>query len=141
MFEGTIRASAIVKGIVMASQPANTTITVARRVRSLRKGLRHNNVKALVNRMRPQIMSVPSEEVQIARTFDTTSDHVTTALAGAGNKGLPIVVHLRDETTFAAAAEGIDTLDFPVRVGEDAFLQKSAATLADDLHQELRDVA
>lgn len=124
----------------MASQPANQTISVFRRVRSFRRGLRHNNIKALVNRMRPQIMSVPSEEVQIDRTFDTTSDHVTTALAKAGNKGLPVVVFLREETTLAEAVSGVSDLGFPVRIGEDAFLEKQSTALTDDLHQDLRDV-
>lgn len=125
----------------MASQPANTTISVARRVRSYRNGLRHNNLKSLVNRMRPQIMSVPGEETQILRTFDASSDpQVTTSLAVAGNKQLPVVVFLRAEVTLQDAVDGITNLAFPVKIGGDRFLNKDSTSLTDDLHQDLRDV-
>jgi|GEM_PF-3668580 len=122
----------------MASQPANASIRVHRRVRSYRQMIRHNNVKAMVNRMRPLIMSVPSRETQILSTFDGDANIVQTNLT-SDRRGLPIVRYLRPVVPFQTAAENIAGLNFPVVIGQDSFLEKSDANVADDLHQNLRD--
>lgn len=126
----------------MASNPANTDITVARRVRSYRQMLRHNNIHAMVNRIRPLVMSVVGEETldRVWRAADTDSDIVTTALTEGRGTGLPVVRGLKEVTTLAEAVAGISNLDFPVQIGQDKFLNKSSGNLSDDLHQDLRDV-
>ncbi|MHA2231327.1 MAG: hypothetical protein ACXAB4_02435 [Candidatus Hodarchaeales archaeon] len=126
----------------MASQPANVEILVKRRVRSYRQNLRHNNVHALVNRLRPLVMSVPSEETLdlTVRVADPDDDIVTTALLEGRGSGLPVVRGLAPVTTLAEAVAGVADLDFPVRIGQDLFLNKSDAAVTDDLHQNLRDV-
>ena len=122
----------------MASQPANATIRVHRRVRSYRQMIRHNNIKAMCNRMRPLIMSVPSRETQILSTFDGGANIVATALTN-NRRGLPIVRYIRPVVPVGTTAENIAGLNFPVTIGQDKFLEKSTANVADDLHQDLRD--
>ena len=117
----------------MASQPANSTIAVHRRVRAYRQDLRHNTIKDLTMRMRPLIMSVPGEEVLVSQTLDAV-------ITDAFRYGHPVVRLLREVTTFEEAAEGISGLEFPIEVGRDKFLNKDAAHVREDLHQDLRDV-
>ena len=117
----------------MASQPANSTIAVHRRVRSYRQDLRHNSIKDLTMRMRPLIMSVVGEEVLVTESRDAV-------VTDAFRNGHPVVRSLREVTTFEEAAEGISGLNFPVQIGRDKFLEKSDANVADDLQQDLRDV-
>jgi hypothetical protein len=87
-------------------------------------------------------MSVPGEETLdlTVRTADTDSDIVTTALTEGRGTGLPIVRGLKAVTTLPAAVSGVASLDFPVVIGQDRFLNKADANVADDLHQDLRDV-
>jgi hypothetical protein len=126
----------------MASQPANVDILVKRRVRAYRQDLRHDSVHAVVNRLRPLVMSVPSEETLglTVRVSDVDDDVVTTALLEGRGSGLPVVRGLAPVTTLAEAVAGVADLDFPVRIGADVFLNKSDANVTDDLHQNLRDV-
>jgi len=126
----------------MASQPANTEIEVKRRLRSYRQNLRHNNIHGLVNRLRPLVMSIPGEETLdlTVRATDTDEDVVTTALLAGRGTGLPVVRGLREVTTLVEAVDGIANLEFPVRIGQDVFLNKASGSLTDDLHQDLRDV-
>ena len=126
----------------MASQPSNTEISVKRRVRSYRQNLRHNNVHGLVNRLRPLVMSVPAEETLdlTVRTTDTDDDVVTTALLEGRGSGLPIVRGLAPVVSLAEAVAGVANLGFPVRIGQDVFLEKADGFEGDDLHQDLRDV-
>lgn len=121
----------------MASQPANADIRVHRRVRSYRQMIRHNNIKAMVNRMRPLIMSVPSRETQILSTFDGDAGIVQTNLT-SNRRGLPIVRYIRPVVPFETAAENIAGLNFPVVIGQDKFLENSDANVRNDLHQDLR---
>lgn len=126
----------------MASQPANVEISVKRRVRSYRQNLRHNNVHGLVNRLRPLVMSVPSEETLdlTVRVADVDDDVVTTALLEGRGSGLPVVRGLAPVTTLVEAVAGVANLEFPVRIGQDVFLNKADGSLTEDLHQDLRDV-
>ena len=126
----------------MASQPANVEILVKRRVRSYRQNIRHNNIHGLVNRLRPLVMSIPSEETLdfTVRAADLDDDIVTTALLEGRGSGLPVVRGLAPVTTLAEAVAAMTNLDFPVRIGQDLFLNKADANVTDDLHQNLRDV-
>jgi hypothetical protein len=147
----------------MASQPANTDISVRYMVRAYRQDLRHESVLALLGfpGMRPAVMAIPGglktnggsfqagdvlkSEILVSETRDTTDfDVVTTALLGArinGNQsGLPVVRFLRATVSAAAAVAGIPHLDMPLRLGRDIFLFKRAGFLTDDLYQDLRNV-
>lgn len=126
----------------MASQPANVDILVKRRVRSYRQNLRHNNIHGLVNRLRGQVMSIPARETLDLtwRGTDTDSDIVTTALTEGRGTGLPVVRGLKPVVTLPEAVAGVADLDFPVVIGQDRFLNKADANVADDLHQDNRDV-
>lgn len=147
----------------MASQPANTDISVRYVVRAYRQDLRHEAVLALLGfpGMRPAVMSVPGGlktnggsfvagtnlkgETLISATRDTAADDVvTTALLGArldgALSGLPVVRFLKATVTAAAAVAGIPKLDMPLRLGRDIFLFKRAGFLTDDIQQDLRNV-
>lgn len=121
----------------MASQPANAAILVHRRVRSYRQMIRHNNLKAMCNRMRPLVMSVPSRETQILSTFDGDANIVQTNIT-SNRRGLPIVRYLRPVVPFQTAAENIAGLNFPVVIGQDKFLEKDDTNVADDIQGDLR---
>lgn len=125
----------------MASQPANTDISVKYTVRSYRQDLRHNSVHAMVNRMRPLVMSVPAEETLevTVRSTDTDDDVVTTALLEGRGSGLPLVRELRPVVTLADAVAGLTDIEL-VRIGADVFIQKSDGNETDDLHEEVRDL-
>lgn len=124
------------------TQPANVDILVKRRVRSYRQNLRHNNIHGLVNRLRGQVMSVPARETLdlTYRSTDADSDVVTTSLTEGRGTGLPVVRGLKPVVSLAEAVAGISSLDFPVVIGQDRFLNKSDSALGDDLHQNTRDV-
>ncbi|MCK9557760.1 MAG: hypothetical protein M0R50_06935 [Candidatus Cloacimonetes bacterium] len=126
----------------MSAQPANTSISVYRNVRSYRKALRHEAVAALTKRLRPLIMSVPGEEVLVGvLTRDTTvqdfSPYCGEARFGAG-RGFPIVVGLYQIKTFGAAQEGLPGIDFAFQIGSDMFLANVHASLTRDLQGDLR---
>ena len=122
----------------MASQPANTTIEVFRRIRAQRDDQLHTSVKHRTTPFGTQVMSVPGEEILVVETRD--SSFVTDAF----RFGHPVVVSPRVKATFEDAAESIADLNFPVRLPgnpRDVFLEKSPGNNQDDLHQELRDIA
>ncbi len=126
----------------MSAQPANTSISVYRNVRSYRKALRHEAVAALTKRLRPLIMSVPGEEILVGvLTRDTTlqdfSPYCGEARFGAG-RGFPIVVGLYQVKTFATAQENLPSIDFAFQIGSDMFLTNVAAGLTRDLQGDLR---
>lgn len=129
----------------MASQPANSTISVFRRVRSQRDLPFHRSTFETFQRVNPQVMVVPGQEhLGVTETRETLPDGAAildTSLITARAQGLPIVRYTQSAPTLEEAAESISGLNFPVRIGQDAFLEKSSANVADDLHQELRDIA
>lgn len=127
----------------MASQPANAEINVLRRVRSYRQNIRHNSIKALVNRMRSLVMSVPNRETQVFPERD--GEVIVTTSVDCQKKGLPVTVKLRPVLSYEEAiaglkGSGVPTIEFPVTIGQDRFVNKTPANATDDLHQELRDV-
>lgn len=122
----------------MASQPANTTISVNRRIRAMRDDQLHTSVKHRTTPFEDLVMSVPGEEILVTETRDSTF------LSDAFRFGHPIVVEPRTKALFETAAEGIANLDFPVRLPgnpRDAFLQKTSGNEGDDIHANLRAVA
>lgn len=128
----------------MASQPANTLISVFRRVRSYRNDLRHESVEAITKRLRGLVMSVPGCEILTGvLTRDTAvadlSPYMGEARFGA-NRGFPIVIGAKDFVTFEEAQEGMPNIDFGFQIGRDKFLEPTTAGLGDDQHQDLRDL-
>jgi hypothetical protein len=92
-------------------------------------------------------MSIPggqdSSDARVDETLiDATRDGSTLVTTSVDEQktGLPVVRFLKTVTTFEDAAEGMSDLQFPIRIGRDAFLRKTSGNLTDDLHQELRDV-
>lgn len=122
----------------MASQPANTDISVFRRVRAYRNQRRHESVEAIIKRLRPLIMSVPSEEFL---TGVLTRDTGTSDFSVWGRDGQPIVIGVLPDTTFAQAQENITGVDFAIQIGADKFLNHDANNIGTrDLHQDTRDL-
>jgi len=127
----------------MASQPANSTISVEYTVRSYRQALRQEAILPLLGgvlggNMRGAVMSVPGREFLVDETRDNTV-LVTTAL-DENRDGLPVVRFLSPVVTLKAAVDGIADLAFPKRIGRDVFLLKDSTHLTDDLHADLRSV-
>jgi len=136
----------------MASQPANTLISVRYTVRSYRDGVRHEAVLPLLGGvlgggMRGLKMSVPGDETLMTETRETLgageSAILNTSLTEGRNSGLPVVRHFKTVTT---AKEAVDNATFGanlapmVRIGRDVFFHKKDAFLTNDLHEQLRGV-
>lgn len=129
----------------MAGQPANTDIKVYRALRTYRQAHRHESVGALIKRLRPQVLSVPGEEVLVgALTRDTNtadfSPYMGEARHNAG-RGFPIVVGLLGQVSASNAATNLPDIDFPFQIGENTFITNTEAGLTGDLHQDARDLA
>ena len=137
----------------MSAQPANTSISVYRNVRSYRQALRHEAVAALTKRLRPLIMSIPGEEILVGvLTRDTALQdfspycgqacyHPTDPITGQAGRGFPIVVGLYKVKTFASAQEHLPGIDLAFQIGSDKFLANVHTALVRDLQGDLRNNA
>jgi len=128
----------------MASQPLNQEILVFRNIRSFRQALRQESVGALIKRLRPLVMSIPTDEILVeVKARDTAvsdmSPYMGEARFGAG-RGFPIVIGLKDQVSFANAQGNIADVDFGFQIGQDMFLQPTEAGLSGDLQQDARDL-
>ena len=128
----------------MAAQPANTDITVFRRIRSFRAMHRHESVAALIKRLRPLVMSIPADEILVeVKSRDTNtadfSPYMGEARHNAG-RGFPIVIGLKDTVSFANAQNNLPDVDFAFQIGHDKFLTNTTVGLSGDLHQDARDL-
>lgn len=124
----------------MAAQPANTDISVFRSLRSFRQAHRHESVAALIKRLRPLVMSIPADEIQVevlARDTNVVdfSPYMGEARHNA-SRGFPIVVGLKDTVSLESAQEGLTDVDFAYQIGGDFFITNTAAGLAGDLQGE-----
>lgn len=120
----------------MSAQPLNTDIKVYRTVRSYRNQRRHESVGAIINRLRPLIMSIPGHELLTeVKAYDTTKKDFSTW----GRNGQPIVIGAKTDVSYADAQEGLPAVDFAFTIGADKFITNTAAGLTGDLHQDLRD--
>lgn len=128
----------------MAAQPANTDITVFRRLRSFRQGHRHESVAALIKRLRPLVMSIPADEILVeVKTRDTTVSDFSPYMGEArhnATRGFPIVIGLKEQVSFANAQTNLTDIDFAFQIGHDKFLQNTVAGLTGDMHQDARDL-
>lgn len=117
----------------MADQPANATISVFRGVRAYRQELRHEADKALIGKLRPLVMSVPSREVLVSQTRDAFN-------TDAHRYGHPVVRFALPATTLATGMT-MNGLQWPVRIGRDVFLVKDQVHRTEDIQGNLRTVA
>lgn len=123
----------------MASQPANSLISVEYTVRSYRQDLLHRSILETQGfpGMRGAVMSTPGEEFKVDETRDNTSSIHDTSLTEGRSTGLPVVRTLVVPTTAAAALTGIANLQMPKRIGRDVFFTKTAAHNTDDIQGQL----
>jgi hypothetical protein len=121
----------------MAAQPANTDILVFRNMRSYRQAHRHESVAALIKRLRPLVMSIPSEEIQVeVLSRDTGTADFSSYMGEArhtASRGFPIVVGLKDTVSFETAQESLPDVDFAYQIGGDMFITNTEAGLSGDL--------
>jgi hypothetical protein len=117
----------------MAEQPLNATISVYRNVRAYRQELRHEADKAIIGKLRPLVMSVPSREVLVTQTRDAFN-------TDAHRYGHSVVRYLAPVTPLATGMTMVG-LQWPLRIGRDVFLMKDYAHRTDDLQGNLRTVA
>jgi len=119
----------------MAAQPANTDISVLRRVRVVRDNRRHTSIKHLTTPFDEEIVAVPGEEVLVVEVRDTS--FVTDAF----RFGHPVVVTKRAVCDVGTVYGSVSGLDFPVRLPgnpREVQIQKTLASKADDLYGELQ---
>lgn len=122
----------------MAEQPANTNITVKRHVRTKRADTRYTSIKALIMDMTDLEAVVPSEEVQIARTYDSSTYSVGTYYTN-NNHYMPIVVYPAAVTTYEEVMAAGINVEAP-KIGRERFFVKEDGHEDEDLHQNVRDV-
>ena len=129
----------------MSAQPLNTEISVYRSIRSFRRADRHESVAALIKRLRPLVMSIPAEEILVeVKARDTSVADFSPYMGEArhnATRGFPIVIGLKDQTTFALAQTTLTDIDFAFQIGQDKFLANTAVGLDQDLHQDARDLS
>ena len=129
----------------MSAQPANTDIKVFRTIRSFRQTLRNDSVAALIKRLRPQVMSIPANEILVGvLTRDTSTKDFSPFMGQASTgatRGFPIVVGLKGQVSFAKAQTTLPNVDFAYQIGQDKFLFNTTAGLTGDLHADARAVA
>lgn len=127
----------------MASQPANTQITVARTVRTRVQTRRNASIKEVAQRFGDREVIAPGEEIDTYNVIDT-GGVVAPGPNPAWRYGMPLVVESRTRATTTDVLSGVTGLDFPVQIvgtRHDLFIQKAAGHLTEDLHQDVRDVA
>lgn len=122
----------------MASQPANSTISVNRRLRAVFNNGRHTSIKHLTTPFDSPVVVVAGNEILVSETRDTTFR------SDAFRWGHPVVVFPKGEFTLTEALDSVDILDFPVRLPgnpREIQIQTTAANVAADLYGDIRDAA
>lgn len=120
----------------MASQPLNTNIQVFRRVRAQREWLRFDSIKNVVGHLRSLILMVPGEELRTQAGIRDTAVTDFSAYMGQASpeatRGLPFVINIRAAKDFNVV-NSMTTIDFPIQIGQDKFIQETAANVGGDL--------
>ena len=127
----------------MASQPLNSLIQVHRPVRSQRDLPLHRSTweASIGVGVNPQVMVQPGEEIAVTETRGSTGiPFVTTSLTEGRATGLAVVRYAKASPTFSDAVTNLTGIEI-FRIGQDAFITKTAANVSDDLHAEVRDLA
>ncbi len=117
-----------------AAQPANPTISVFYRLRTVRNHGRHTSIKALTTPFDTMNVAVPGEETQVVETRDATFR------TDAFRLGHPVVVAPRVPLTLKAALAAVTGIDMPVRLignPREVQIQKTAAHKTDDLYAQV----
>jgi hypothetical protein len=122
----------------MSAQPLNSTISVYRTVRAQRNRRLNDSVGTVINRQRPLVMSVPSDELQGTKFLALNTAQKD--FSPYGRDGFPIVKGQKGTLSFADAYGGVTGVDFMITIGSDRFLTNTAATLDRDLHADVRTV-
>ena len=113
----------------MASQPLNTSISVFRQLRSERDGRRQESVKAITDHLRALLLQVPGQE--IPAVVNLTLQAGTSGETSYNRAGRPLVVGVRQAKDFQTV-NSLTGVDFFVEIGQDRFIQNTAAGLASD---------
>jgi len=127
----------------MASNPANTQITVQRTVRSRVVPGRFSSIKEHSQKLGPKEVMAPGEEIDVILKLDNDGSDAP-GPNPAWRFGMPVSVVRRTRATPATIFNNVSGLDLPKRlVGNynDVFIQKTEANATDDLHQEVRDAS
>jgi hypothetical protein len=115
------------------AQPANTSISVFRRLRVIRDNRAFTTIKHYTTPFDGQDVVVPGEEVLVLERRDAAFR------SDAFRYGHPIVVEPRTACTMATVYAGIPGLDFPVRMAgnwREVQIQKDPAHRTDDLYAQ-----
>lgn len=118
-----------------AAQPANTSISVFQRVRTVRNNKRHTSIKHLTTPFDKAEVALPGDEVQVIEFRDATFK------TDAFRFGHPVTVAPRATFSLAQVYAAVAGLDFPVRLignPREIQIQKSAANVGDDLFGQIR---
>ncbi len=118
----------------MASQPANTTLSVEFSVRAKRELL----LDRMVLNVSRLVMVSPGEESGLLESRDNTV--LTTTALDVDKDGLPIVRYARPVVTPAAVKAAVSNLAMPKRIGKDLFFVKKSGYLTDDLMGQVKAV-
>ena len=127
----------------MASQPANTTITVGYTVRTRVDVPRNASIKQVTQRLGDRVVIAPGEEIDAFYALDSTGASAP-GPNPAWRYGMPLVLETRTRATVAEVYAAVDYLAFPqsnVGTRQDLFIHKIPSELDADLHQEVRDAS
>lgn len=120
-----------------AAQPANTTISVFRRVRVFRDNRRHTSIKHLTTPFDHQLVAVPGEENEVIETRDVTFR------SDAFRYGHPVTVLPRTRTTLATVLAGVPNTKLSTLPGNprEVQIENTAGNQTDELYQLVAAVA
>jgi hypothetical protein len=124
----------------MASQPANTEISVLRTFRTRVQTRRNASIKEVTQRLGDVVVMAPGEEIDTFNVIDTAGA-VTPGPNPAWRYGMPVTVESRDRASVGTVVGAVSGLDFPQQIvgtRHDLFFHKTAGNLTDDLHEEVR---
>lgn len=116
----------------MAAQPANTDISVFRRVRVQAANDRHDSIKQM-GIMRAKYVVVPGEEIRVLDTEDSL-------ITDAWRYGHPVVRYSRSAADRQTVYDNVSGLAMPVRLPGDwreSKIEKTQANVGDDLFGEV----
>lgn len=130
----------------MASQPANTQISVRRTVRTRNERGLFDSIKEHTQRLGEQVVIAPGEEIDVYLTLDSAGANAP-GPNPAWRFGMPVTVNVRTRdsvgTMLADLALDADaaTYDFPKQIvgtRQDRFLLAVEAEAAADIHEDVR---
>lgn len=130
----------------MASQPANTQISVRRTVRSRTEFGLFDSIKERTQRLGNQVVIAPGEEIDVFLKLDANGTNAP-GPNPAWRFGMPVTVNVRTRDTVGQmltdlAADGdAANYDFPKQIvgtRHDRFLHAVEAEASADIHEDVR---